>query len=224
MSGIPYGYEPAVYDNTGGSYTEQVSKPRNYAADSTAKYTQATPEKYGVYTSSKSAKAQDPYSKTNNSYSGADMLATITVPSFGSNGGVPIVVGELQTLSYSIHRPKVPVRVLGRTNPKGFVRGGRTIAGSLIFTVFDKHVVHQVLDDIYGADHRIITDEMPPFNITVTFANEYGQKSIMSIYGIEIVNEGQTMSIEDMITENVMNYVATGIDLMRQDTASGKTK
>jgi hypothetical protein len=105
------------------------------------------------------------------------------------------------------------------------VKGTRTIAGSLIFTVFDTHVIHHLLDDAYGGpNHRILTDEIPPFNVTVTFANEYGQKSILSIYGIEIVNEGQTMSIEDMITENVMNYVATGIELLRPGTSNGATR
>lgn len=152
-----------------------------------------------------------------NSFAGTDIVATINVPLIGE----PIVIGEIQTLSYSIHRPKIQVRTLGRINPKGFARSGRTIAGSLIFTVFDKHIVYKVLERIYGPNHRIITDEMPPFDITVTFSNEYRQKARLSIYGVEIVNEGQTMSIEDMITENVMNYVATGIDLMTPNINSG---
>lgn len=165
-----------------------------------------------TYITEEEIKRMGLYQYSNTSFSGADITATISIPALTA----PVVIGELQTVSYSIHRPKVPVRTLGRINPKGFVKCGRTIAGSLIFTVFNKHIVHQLLDSIYGPNHRVVTDEMPPFDITITFANESGQRSILSIYGVEIVNEGQTMSVEDMITENVMNYVAKGIDLLRE--------
>ena len=157
------------------------------------------------------------YKASNTSFSGADIVATMTIPGLGQ----PLIIGELQTISYSIHRPKVPVRALGRINPKGFVRCGRTIAGSLVFTVFNRHLVHQALDAIYGKNHTVLTDEMPPFEITITFANESGQVSSLSLYGIQIVNEGQTMSVDDMITENVMNYIATGITLLKDVKTAG---
>lgn len=155
-------------------------------------------------------KTSDAYIKTRNSYSGSDITATITLP-----GRKPVIIGEVQTLSYSIYRPKAPVRALGRINPKGYVKGTRTIAGSLIFTVFDKHIVYQLMNTEEDRKSRIITDEMPPFDITITLANEYGSRSQLSIYGVEIVSEGQTMSIEDMLTENVMSYVANGIELLK---------
>ena len=160
------------------------------------------------------------YESSNTSFSGSDILATISIPGVGT----PKVIGELQTISYSIHRPKIPVRTLGRISPKGFIRCGRTIAGTLVFTVFNKHVVHQLLDASYGKSARILTDELPPFDITITFANENGQKSVLAIYGVQIVNEGQTMSVDDMITENVMNYIAQGIDLLKSETPSGTLK
>jgi hypothetical protein len=166
------------------------------------------------------------YSKTYSSFSGTDIVATITPP-----GGKPVVFGELQTISYSIHREKFPVRTLGSINPKGFTYGGRTIAGTLIFTVFDRHIIKQAVkemfqpgtnDNPYDIDameyedmlQRMVTDEMPPFDVTITFKNEYGQSSSMSILGVTIVDEGQVMSIEDMLTENTMSYMAMDIDLM----------
>jgi len=158
----------------------------------------------------------------NTSYSGADIVASITIP-----GNRPFVFGELQTISYSIHREKHPVRSLGRINPKGFTYGGRTIAGSLIFTVFDRHIIqnavlNELLNSEYYAQHGdtrqlariILADEMPPFNITISFVNEYGHSSRIAVYGITIVDEGQVMSIDDIITENTMSYMAQGIDLM----------
>ena len=160
------------------------------------------------------------YQKTFTSFSGSDMVALISIPGLGD----PVVLGELQTLSYSIHRPKVQVRTLGRINPKGFTKSGRTIAGSLVFTVFNKHIVHQLMDGNFGPRNRILMDEIPPFNITVSFSNEYGQRSALHIYGVEIIGEGQTMSIEDMITENVMNYIASDIDIMNENTYAGYVK
>ena len=164
------------------------------------------------------------YKKTYTSFSGADIIATIDIP-----GKPPLVIGELQTISYSIHREVIPVRTIGRANPVGFVSGQRTIAGSLIFTVFDKNLVYQFKDWLrlycstgINADINVDTefgryslmDEMPPFNINIIFQNEYGQKSKITIENVVIVDEGQIMSIEDMITENTMSYVATDIKVM----------
>lgn len=172
--------------------------------------------------------------KTYTSFSGADIVASIRVV-----GGKPIVFGEIQTISYSIYRPMTPVYTLGRINPKGVVRGQRAIAGSMIFTVFDRHVLKQVMDayrdqsdsfavsyalgqqDIYDLRQYAKTDEMPPFDINISFMNEYGNSATLNIYGVHITSEGQTMSIEDMITENTMQYIAMDIDLM--DYGAGAT-
>lgn len=149
-----------------------------------------------------------------NSYSGADIVASINL------NGKNRVFGEIQTLTYSIHREKGQVRALGHTNVKGFTYGPRTIAGSLIFTVFDRHVMDtfkkQMLHDLPDklTAGNFITDELPPFDITITFANEYGHMSRLAIYGVTIVDEGQTMSVDDMMTENIMSYMARDIELM----------
>lgn len=174
--------------------------------------------------------ATNSYGKINTSYSGADAVATIT-----PIGGKPLVFGSIQTLSYSIYRPTTPVYALGRINPKGVTRGQRTIAGSLIFTVFDRHVLKTVMEsystvkdkpksktnsyeftieEFVEMKQNMKTDEMPPFDINITFMNEHGNSSTLNIYGVHILTEGQTMSIEDMITENTMQYLAMDIDLM----------
>lgn len=150
----------------------------------------------------------------NKSYSGCDVTPSITV------GSKTFVLGNVSTLSYSIHRDKVPVRVLGHTYPKGFVSGGRSIAGTLIFTVFDRHVLSEVFEAIVSESDpgrpfsSPLTDQIPPFDVTIMYQNEYGNASYMRIYGIEVSDEGQTHSINDIYTENVMQYVARDIDLM----------
>lgn len=62
------------------------------------------------------------------SFSGSDIVATIDDK----------VVGELQAVSYSVTREKVPIYVMGSPDPMSFSRGKRGIAGSMVFTVFNR--------------------------------------------------------------------------------------
>lgn len=189
--------------------------------------------------------AQSAYTKTFTSFSGADITATM-------NGRV---VGELQAITYSVTREKAPIYVMGDPNPKSFSRGKRGIAGSLVFTVFDRDALHQMkttdnpvfrhgLNSTQSGDfdrdkltavHEINTtqdqmpgmwatarapkysDEIPPFDVTINFLNEYGQSSKMTIFGVEILNEGMGMSVDDITTEKACTFIARGIDDMKED-------
>lgn len=154
------------------------------------------------------------FQNTYTSFSGADIIAVIT-----PEGGNPMVLGELQTISYSVFRPTAPVFALGRVNAKGIVRGARTVAGSLIFTVFDRHVLYEAMQSYNNANGTKINkaDQLPPFDVTVNFFNEYGMSSQLVIYGVHLLSEGQTMSVEDMITEATMEYMAIDVDTMIPD-------
>lgn len=131
-----------------------------------------------------------------------------------------LVLADAQTISISSHRDKQPVRSLGRVYSYGFVRGQRMIAGSIVFTVFNEHVLWKILEahpnDFDSSSYTgALLDQLPPMDITIAFANEYGQTSRMAIYGVEFMNEGQTMSIEDILTENAVQWVARDFDPMR---------
>lgn len=171
------------------------------------------------------------------SYSGVDMKAVIHVPPEAIDEGTvdkdaanfdtskyhskPIILADIQTLSYSIYREKYPVRSLGYGYPKSFTRGSRTISGSIIFTVFDKQILHDFVDrikpDTQNDFSTVLIDQLPRFDITMTFSNEYGSASSMIIHGVEIISEGTTMSIEDLLTENVVEYIAQDISPMRKE-------
>ena len=75
--------------------------------------------------------AADFTTRSFNSFSGADIKAV-----FGAKE-----VGNLMAVSYAIQREKAPIYVLGEANPRGFSRGKRGIAGSLIFIQFDTHAI-----------------------------------------------------------------------------------
>ena len=188
--------------------------------------------------------ATSAYTKTYTSFGGADITAT-----FGGK-----VIGELQSITYSVTREKAPVYVLGDPNPKSFSRGKRGIAGSLVFTVFDRDALHGMKDKktpVYrhglnntysgGFDADDLqevhntpsaggvvsrwtrgeapkySDEIPPFDVTINFLNEYGQSSKMTIFGVEILNEGMGMSVDDITTEKSCTFIARGIDDMESD-------
>ena len=62
----------------------------------------------------------------------------------------------------------------------------------------------------YPADANY-SDQVPPFTITLTGQNEYGNTSVMAILGVELINEGSGISIDDIVTESQMTFVARAI-------------
>ena len=58
-------------------------------------------------------------------------------------------------------------------------------------------------------------DQLPPLDITLTFANEYGAASYMTIYKMEILNNGTGISIDDLQINQAYTYVARGMYRMR---------
>ena len=137
------------------------------------------------------------------------------------------VLGEIQTISWSIFREKAPVRTLGSVYPRAYVRGPRTIGGSMVFTIFHQHVLHEILALNLGmfstgtSDHdnfrysTNLADQIPPIDISLIFANEYGAISHMGLWGVEFVQEGGTFSTEDIFSESQIQYVARDLDPMR---------
>jgi hypothetical protein len=149
---------------------------------------------------------------TQRSFAGCDILATAYVE------GRLLVCDSLSALSYSTHREKINVPTLGRAYARRRTRGQRTIAGTLVWIVKDRAPLWKFMGhytyDSKAFQHLPMSDSLPPFDITLTFANEYGHVSVMRIYGVDIISEGQTHSIQDMITENVMEYQAFDMDIM----------
>jgi hypothetical protein len=147
------------------------------------------------------------------------------------HGSLTKTLATIQTISWSIYREKVPVRFLGSVYARSYVRGSRTIAGSMIFTMFDQHAFRDVLDwglspystghvesdHDYYRDTTVLIDQLPPLDITLLFANEYGAISYMNLWGVEFISEGATHSIEDLFSESVVQYVARDIDPIRED-------
>tara|TARA_Y100000310_G_scaffold314306_1_gene363548 strand:- start:222 stop:788 length:567 start_codon:yes stop_codon:yes gene_type:complete len=146
-------------------------------------------------------------------------------------------------------REKAPIYVLGAVDPVSFSRGKRGIAGSLIFTNFDRHAMWDIMQqasyvkkttDMYAGglpgtpgagegdslfpdpvdaiefggaptDGVNYTDQIPPFDVTLTAVNELGQAMWMRVIGIDLLNEGQGISIDDITIETQMTFIARSI-------------
>ena len=60
-------------------------------------------------------------------------------------------------------------------------------------------------------------DQIPPFDVVIAAANEYGARSYMKIVGVELLNENSGFSIDDIVVEQQYTYIATDIESWRAD-------
>ena len=74
-------------------------------------------------------------------------------------------------------------------------------------------------DDIYvpagfspiRGENIIYADTLPPFDVTLTYANEYGQTAFQKIYDVDILNESSGVSVDTIVMERQMTYIARRI-------------
>jgi len=59
------------------------------------------------------------------------------------------------------------------------------------------------------------SDQVLPFNVTLSGANEYGAMTVGKILGIEILNEGSGISVDDAVSEAHATFVARAVEPMQ---------
>lgn len=154
------------------------------------------------------------------SFSGTDTIVFILMP-----GSSPVVLGTITTVSYSSYRTKQPVVNLGRININGVTRGTRIYAGTMIFTLINQHWLNELLETEslkwLGQYKEVKADELPLFDLMIVSANEYGSAVSMFIYGADITDEGQVVSVEDLFTENTLSFVARDIETFKAFKVNG---
>lgn len=133
------------------------------------------------------------------------------------------VLGTLQTISIQSFREKHAVRACGHSYAKGYTRGTRTIGGTMIFTIFNEHALAELIRSLSSSQNygerdaelsTLLPDQLPPLDLTLVFANEYGSLSDFRLYGVEFVTDGSVFSIEDLLSEGTMNFVCRDADIM----------
>ena len=170
------------------------------------------------------------------SYSGADCRAYANL----SNQVDVFKLDALATISISIHEAKSPVRRLGHKSISGFTESLRTIAGSVVFTVVKDHPLKNLLaadgknnyvslDEDKGAGSfrgNKISTLLNPIDIYLIYKTEVDKvnRADLKIKGIRFINEGIVSSVNDMVTEIVMQFVAEDVEefTLRKESSSSE--
>lgn len=64
---------------------------------------------------------------------------------------------------------------------------------------------------VIQAENILYADMIPPFDATLTFANEYGNAAFQKIYDLDILDESSGVSVDTIVMERQMSYVARRI-------------
>lgn len=157
-------------------------------------------------------------------FSGTDALVFLLFPNCK-----PICLGNLTTITYSFYRNKKTVFIIGKVNANGVAKGPRIVAGTMIFTVMNQNWANELLDQLPALKQlgNLKSDDLPVFDLMIVCANEYGSSVSMYIYGIDVTDEGQVISVEDMFSENTVSFLGRDIDVPSAfdvlGTSSGNT-
>lgn len=57
----------------------------------------------------------------------------------------------------------------------------------------------------------LYADTLPPLDVVMTFANEYGQAAFQKIYDLDFLNEGSGVSVDSIVMEREMSWIARRI-------------
>lgn len=151
-----------------------------------------------------------------NSFSGADFRIYAAIRSEDIKPDTPanelfVPLVDIQTLTVSSARSMHPARNFNRVAPTAYTRGGRTIAGSLVFAVSSQDVfarIAAVSRKENRSNEPFFVDNMPPMMVFIEAANEHGWSVHAALVDVEISNFGTTFSVDDMYNEATYSYVA----------------
>lgn len=157
-------------------------------------------------------------------FSGADTVLTLLFPSLPQVP--PQKLSNFTTLSVSTYRSVKAVPLLGRVNPGGFVKGPRLVGGTLVsMATQTEHWVARLarqIPELQGLP-ALKPDMLPPCDIVITAATEYGATGRAVIYGVRFLDDGQVISTEDTATENVCSFQASAYQPMQRYGEAVKT-
>lgn len=172
------------------------------------------------------------------SYSGSDCRVYIR-----DESNEIILLNSLSTASISLHEAKSPVRTLGRRSVVGFTESLRTIAGSLVFVVLEDHPLgnlksHNSKNKNWSEDHkknfssnlnliRKKATTLNPVDLYFVYKTETDTKnsgSDMWVTGVRFINEGVVTSVNDMVTEIVVQFVAEDIQPLQYKYSEKENK
>jgi len=67
-------------------------------------------------------------------------------------------------------------------------------------------------------------DQILPFDVNISAANEYGQSMKKSFVGVEILNEGGGISVDDLVIEEQYTYICRGMTPWTKVAGTGQRR
>ena len=89
--------------------------------------------------------------------------------------------------------------------------GGTAVGSTTTIDAANLNTSSQVLESLTTEARARLADQLLPFDITIVGANEFGHTTKMVIYGVEITSEAGGVSIDDMVIEKQMKFLARSI-------------
>lgn len=120
----------------------------------------------------------------------------------------------VQLVSISTHRDVYPVVASGRRGIKGFTKGHRTVAGTLGFTVLGESPWAECMRAYArwrGVRENLLyshPDELPPFDILLTFFTEAGDTGFIQLRSVQILDSAQNVNINDIQLSQTFSFMA----------------
>lgn len=182
------------------------------------------------------ANLQSQYNATYTSFSGADIVATFGNIVIGELQAISYSVTREKAPVYTMGSPDPRSFSRGKRGIAGSLvftvfhkdtlQELKTAESSKLYTAaankelrdafsgVDPEAWEQKMEEAenqFTSMQATYADEIPPFDITITMCNEYGQAAKFSLFGCEILNEGSGMSIDDITTEKACTFIARAI-------------
>ena len=169
--------------------------------------------------------------------SGSEVQIMFEFPTNDVQKSVYIHMSNIITVSHSVARTKIPVYLMGDTMVSGLALGTKMVAGSIVklYTRNDALTTHikQFVDERFerikaekvaglgDIESNIslkevsdfMRDDLSPFNIHLITTSESDNSNTSSfgvdtIIGATLINTGNVFSIENLISEETMSFLA----------------
>ncbi len=78
--------------------------------------------------------------------------------------------------------------------------------------------------ELMHIENVVYIDQLPPIDVTLTFANEYGNAAFQKIYDMDFLNEGSGVSVDTIIMERRITWLARKLSPIMQGVFQGDAK
>lgn len=122
-----------------------------------------------------------------------------------------IELDDVMSLSYSVYRAKSPVTLLGQTSVDGYSLGAKTVAGSLIRSVFLEDNLTEFQSSLYIGSQKELEDRLTGLNKKIPSGRPLKEtwsvmKDDLSVFNIHIAIVPENTYEKELMDEPTMKF------------------